>query len=72
MSSAAVADVKAIGMNRPRQPMTGIQLSLLTVALDFYLGANGGEVWQMALLSGAIFSGGLAKITLPSGPAGVS
>lgn len=44
--------------------LMGIQLWLLTVALDLYLGGRGSEVWQMALLSGGIFAGGLAMIKL--------
>jgi uncharacterized protein DUF6755 len=40
--------------------MLGIQLWLLTVALDLFLGGHGSEVWTLALFSGAIFLGGLA------------
>jgi hypothetical protein len=37
----------------------GIQLWLLTIALDLYLGGEGEQLWQLALASGAIFLGGL-------------
>ncbi len=39
--------------------LMAIQLWLLTVALDLFLGGGGGQVWQLALISGAIFAGGL-------------
>jgi len=42
----------------------GIQLWLLTVALELYLGGNGGQVWQLALVSGVIFLGGWAMLRL--------
>ncbi len=32
--------------------LLGVQLWLLTIALDLYLGGNGGQVWQIALISG--------------------
>lgn len=44
--------------------LMGIQLWLLTIALDLYLGGNGGQVWQTALLSGVIFLGGLGILYL--------
>jgi hypothetical protein len=44
--------------------LMGIQLWLLTIALDLYLAGKGGEVWQLALLSGLIFLGGLAMLWL--------
>jgi len=37
----------------------GLQLWLLTVALDLYLGGSGDQVWAIALCSGGIFLGGL-------------
>lgn len=40
--------------------LMGIQLWLLTIALELYLAGEGGQVWQLALISGAIFLGGLA------------
>lgn len=44
--------------------LMGIQLWLLTVALELYLSGAGNQVWQLALLSGAIFLGGLAILQL--------
>ncbi|HEX5416400.1 MAG TPA: DUF6755 family protein [Chloroflexota bacterium] len=42
----------------------GIQLWLLTVALELYLGGNGDRVWQLAIVSGLIFLGGLAMLRI--------
>jgi hypothetical protein len=39
--------------------LLAIQLWLLTVALDLYLGGRGDQVWLLALVSGLIFVGGL-------------
>ncbi|HBY95716.1 MAG: hypothetical protein M5U01_10980 [Ardenticatenaceae bacterium] len=39
--------------------MMGVQLWLLTVALELYLGGNGSDVLWLALISGLIFLGGL-------------
>jgi hypothetical protein len=39
--------------------LMGIQLWLLTVALELFLGGHGTQVWLLALVSGAIFLGGL-------------
>ena len=39
--------------------IVGIQLWMLTVALDLYLGGRGSTVWQLAVASGALFSGGV-------------
>jgi hypothetical protein len=44
--------------------LMGLQLWLLTVALELYLSGDGGRVWQLALVSGAIFAGGLAMLAL--------
>ncbi len=44
--------------------LMGIQLWLLTVALELYLSGNGDRVWQLALVSGGIFLGGLAMLWL--------
>lgn len=44
--------------------MLGIQLWLLTVALDLYLGGAGSEVWTLAVFSGAVFLGGLGALHL--------
>ena len=52
--------------------LMGIQLWLLTVALELYLGGAGRQVWQLALASGLIFLGGLLTLRLlgqrPPGP----
>ena len=42
--------------------LMGIQLWLLTIALELYLAGDGGRVWQLGLISGAIFLGGLAML----------
>jgi hypothetical protein len=39
--------------------LMGVQLWLLTVALDLYLAGAGYQVWSLALVSGLIFLGGL-------------
>ncbi len=39
--------------------LMGIQLWLLTVALELYLGGDGSGVWVLAIISGGIFVGGL-------------
>jgi hypothetical protein len=39
--------------------LMGVQLWLLTVALDLYLAGAGGQIWLLALVSGLIFAGGL-------------
>ena len=39
--------------------LLGIQLWILTVALDLFLEGNGGRVWLLAAVSGLIFVGGL-------------
>lgn len=44
--------------------LMGIQLWLLTIALDLYLAGAGAKIWQLALLSGAIFLGGLLMLRL--------
>ena len=41
-----------------------MQLWLLTVALDLFLAGRGDQVWQQAVVSGAIFAGGLLVIWL--------
>lgn len=46
--------------------MLGVQLWLLTVSLDLYLGGRGGEVASLALISGVIFLGGLLALRLLS------
>ena len=44
--------------------LMGIQLWLLTVALDLYLGGAGRQTWLLALVSGLIFVGGLLMLRL--------
>lgn len=44
--------------------LMGIQLWLLTVALDLYLGGHGDNIWLIALASGAVFIGGLVAVRL--------
>ncbi len=44
--------------------LMAIQLWLLTIALDLFLGGHGGQVWQLALVSGVIFAGGLVVLWL--------
>jgi hypothetical protein len=44
--------------------MMGIQLWLLTIALELYLAGEGARIWQLALASGAIFLGGLLMLRL--------
>lgn len=44
--------------------LLAIQLWLLTVALDLYLAGKGDEIWGLALVSLAIFVGGLLMTRL--------
>jgi hypothetical protein len=44
--------------------LMGIQLWLLTVALDLYLGPGDHPVWPLPLVSGLIFLGGLFTLRL--------
>jgi hypothetical protein len=44
--------------------LLGVQLWILTVALDLFLEGNGGQVWTLAVVSGLIFAGGLAVVWL--------
>lgn len=39
--------------------LLGVQLWLLTVAVDLYLGGEGHEAWTLALVSGLVFAGGV-------------
>ncbi|GAC1387106.1 MAG: hypothetical protein NVSMB33_16660 [Ktedonobacteraceae bacterium] len=39
--------------------LMGIQLWLLTIALDLYLAGQGTNIWLLALISGLVFLGGL-------------
>ncbi len=44
--------------------LMGVQLWLLTVALDLYLSGEGDRVWGLALVSGLIVLGGLVMLRL--------
>lgn len=44
--------------------LLGMQLWLLTIALERYLAGHGSAVWILAAISGAIFAGGLAALWL--------
>lgn len=39
--------------------LMGLQLWLLTVALDMYLAGDGKDLWLLALVSGLVFAGGM-------------
>jgi hypothetical protein len=42
--------------------LMGIQLWLLTVALELYLAGSGRQIWLLVLISGLIFLGGLLTL----------
>ena len=42
--------------------LLAVQLWLLTIALELYLGGHGDRVWSLALVSGLIFLGGLGML----------
>jgi hypothetical protein len=44
--------------------LMGIQLWLLTVALDLFLGNRSNPIWPLPLVSGLIFLGGLLTLRL--------
>jgi hypothetical protein len=44
--------------------LLGVQLWLLTVALELFLSGHGSQVWSLALVSGLIFAGGLLILWL--------
>jgi hypothetical protein len=46
--------------------MLGIQLWLLTVALDRFLAGDGADVWGLAIASVLVFGGGLVTLRLLS------
>ena len=46
--------------------MLGIQLWLLTVALELYLSGEGKTIWGLALVSGVLFGGSLLATWLLS------
>jgi hypothetical protein len=41
-----------------------LQLWLLTTALDLYLAGDGDVVWQLAIVSGVFFAGGVLALLL--------
>jgi hypothetical protein len=42
--------------------LLAVQLWLLTIALELYLGGQGARVWSLAFISGLIFLGGLGML----------
>ena len=48
--------------------LLGLQLWLLTVALDLYLAGKGDQVWLLALVSGAVVLGGVLALWLVRRP----
>ncbi len=44
--------------------LLGIQLWLLTIALDSYLAGQGMDIWLLAVISGLVFLGGLLVLRL--------
>ena len=44
--------------------LMGVQLWLLTVALDLFLAGSGEDVWLLAIVSGLLFLGGLLALWL--------
>ena len=44
--------------------LMSIQLWLLTIALELYLAGEGERIWLVAVISGAIFAGGLLMLRL--------
>jgi hypothetical protein len=44
--------------------LMSIQLWLLTITLELYLAGEGQQIWLIALVSGAIFVGGLLMLRL--------
>jgi hypothetical protein len=42
--------------------MLALQLWLLTTALDLYLAGEGDDVWQLALASAILFTGGILAL----------
>lgn len=52
--------------------LKALQLWVLTVALDMLLAGHPHEVWQLTLVSGGIFAGGLLVLALLRRPSGGS
>ncbi len=57
--------------------LLGIQLWLMTIALDRYLAGQGADIWVLVLISGLVFLGGVVMLRLlarhphaPSRPGG--
>lgn len=44
--------------------LTAIQLWILTVALDLFLGGGDAPLWRLAAVSGGVFAGGLLVLRL--------
>jgi hypothetical protein len=44
--------------------LMGIQLWLLTIALDLYLAGHGTNIWLLAIVSGLVFLGGLLVLRM--------
>lgn len=44
--------------------LLGIQLWLLTIALDRYLAGQGNDTWVLAIISGLVFLGGLLMLRM--------
>jgi cytochrome c biogenesis protein CcdA len=44
--------------------LLGIQLWLLTIALDRYLAGQGMDIWALVIFSGLVFLGGLSMLRL--------
>ena len=44
--------------------LMGIQLWLLTIALDLYLGGQDTYIWLLAVISGLVFLGGLLVLRM--------
>ena len=44
--------------------LLGIQLWLLTIALDRYLAGQGADTWVLAVISGLVFHGGLLVLRM--------
>lgn len=44
--------------------MLGMQLWLLTVALEMFLRGDGEDIWGLAVASGVVFLGGLFTVRL--------
>lgn len=70
------ANIKAVRPPAPgQQAMTfaglltgillmGIQLWLLTIALDLYLAGDGHAIWTLSVVSGLIFLGGIVMLII--------